>query len=486
MRHQHLLCAALVSLLLLTSVQAGPIDDALLRRAPQLIRELKSKGYKNVGILKFRVEKGGKPATFHAGPLNNNMTLRLEECLIRANDENNPIGITQNASGVAAEADGQLSYLTIAGRQKLLTLSYLLAWGTEKVQVDAFLTGLVQISADFKTTVVKIQIFDKTNPDLRDLVQFEVQTDRNVLTDAGESFAITDPKIVTRGELSGLAKAFESDAPPVEKPKEKQPEAPPVEKPPVAPPEEKKTPEKGIAAAPTEVKADPATFKKATLTGATKVQLEIHYGDRVVEPKLDPANPGELMLPAPATDEKVHFILRNLTTERVGVVLRVNGVNTLYKEQDDRDVRQYAKWILEPNKSYTVAGFYPDANSVEKFQIRPPDDTKREEMGNVANQGLIQLDYFQEGTPEEAEPPAVKRSVSLRKLSHPDLAKDKPATLADLKARMRKMASAPIQTRNLIVAGQKQSTELKESSFDHPVHTGSLTIRYYQPRGSSR
>ena len=52
------LCSLL--LLLHHPVQAGPIDDALLRRAPQLFRELKEKGYKNVGVLKFLVEKGAK------------------------------------------------------------------------------------------------------------------------------------------------------------------------------------------------------------------------------------------------------------------------------------------------------------------------------------------------------------------------------------------------------------------------------------------
>jgi hypothetical protein len=468
MRLHHLLAASLGGLLILSPTHAGPIDDALLRRAPQLFRDLKAKGYKNVGILKFRVEKGGKAATFHAGPLNNNMTLRLEEALIRANDETNPIGITHNASDTAAETDGQLSYLTAEGRQKLLTLSYPLAWGSEKVKVDAFLTGVVQISPDFKTTVVRIQVFDTEHPELRELMQFDVQTDRNVLSDAGESFALKEPKITTRGELSGLAKAFDSDKPTSDKPS-----TPPVE--------EKKPPQGGGAAAP-ETKSDPSDFKKATMSTVAKVQLEIYYDDQLVQPMFDPNNPGEMMIPAPGTNQKVHFLLRNTTGEKVGVVLRVNGVNTLYKEQDDRDAKQYAKWILQPNKAYTIAGFYPDPQTVEKFQIRPPDTTKREEMGNVATQGLIQLDYFQEGTAEEAEPPSAKRSVSLRKLSHPDLAKDKPATLAELRARMRKMA-APVQTRNLIVAGEKQSIDLKEVSFDHAIHAGSLTIRYYQPKG---
>jgi hypothetical protein len=505
MRITTLLLAVLGSFLLLSPAQAGPIDDAMLARAPKLFRELKAKGYQNVGILKFRVEKGGRPATFHAGPLNNNMALRLEECLIRVNDENKPIGVTHGASAIAAEADGKLSYLTPEGRKKLLTLSYPLAWGSERVKVDAFLTGLVQISPDYKKTVIRIQFFDNTNPELQELMNFEVKTDANVLTDAGESFNLKEPKIVTRGELSGLAKAFDGGAPPLQKAEDKKETPPPV------PPEENKPPqnrgndtppEKGNTgtpkpsgkgdgsamvppekdgSAPSQFKSDPSAFKKAVLAGEAKVQVDIYYDDKLVQPMFDPHNPGELMIPAPGISQKVHFVLKNLTSERLGVVLRINGINTLYKEADDRDVRQYAKWILEPKKTYTVAGFYPNPNTLEQFRIRPPDDSKREEMGNVAQQGLIQVDYFQESTAEDAEPPAVRRSVSLRKLSHPELAAKKPATLAELRSRMRGLGEG-LKTRNLIVAGEKQSTELKESSFDHPLHAGSLTIRYYQPK----
>src|SRR5436190_11454590 len=82
--------------------RADNIDLELYKQAPKVMEYLQKQGFQNVGVLKFRVQKGTKPETFNAGPLNVNMASRLENLLILVNDTKQPIGIIHDASRVAA------------------------------------------------------------------------------------------------------------------------------------------------------------------------------------------------------------------------------------------------------------------------------------------------------------------------------------------------------------------------------------------------
>src|SRR5208337_4408329 len=165
---------AALGLVLLAAPGARPsdtLDRELLKNAPRIIHYLKDHGYKNVGVLKFRVKKGDEPIGDHAGPLNLNLAERLEIALVLADDIRNPIGVIHGASAVAATLPGA-NHLTKSGRQALFRGLYSLAWGDQKVEADAFLTGVVVVSPDLGQMTVGIMAFGKDGEALEKVVDF--------------------------------------------------------------------------------------------------------------------------------------------------------------------------------------------------------------------------------------------------------------------------------------------------------------------------
>ncbi|MGH2548114.1 MAG: hypothetical protein ACRDHN_01915, partial [Thermomicrobiales bacterium] len=174
--------------------RADHLDIALIGKSKKIMTDLRSHEYKQVAILKFGVERPDGKITYDAGLINANLANRLENALILANDLEQPIGITRNAGLVAARAavKKEVSAPTDAeGRASLFKLEYPLAWGKEQVKVDAFLTGVIKLSADMKDIEVVVQAFDKTKPaDVRTVVTFTVPADRSILSDLAQSFLV--------------------------------------------------------------------------------------------------------------------------------------------------------------------------------------------------------------------------------------------------------------------------------------------------------
>jgi hypothetical protein len=112
------------------------IDAALLRQAPRVLGYLKEHGYRNVGVLKFRVQKGDEPVSDRVGTLNLDLAARLEVALVLTTDIQAPLGVIHDASTVAARIPGA-NHLTEPGRRALLGARYPLAWGGEQVEPDA-------------------------------------------------------------------------------------------------------------------------------------------------------------------------------------------------------------------------------------------------------------------------------------------------------------------------------------------------------------
>ncbi len=81
----YLFCGALLGLLVDVSHAADELDKLLLQHSRTILPTLKDRGYKNVGVLKFRVKKGDEPATDRAGTLNLRLAEKLEMALILAN-----------------------------------------------------------------------------------------------------------------------------------------------------------------------------------------------------------------------------------------------------------------------------------------------------------------------------------------------------------------------------------------------------------------
>ena len=402
-------------------VRADNIDERLLREATAVLQSLKDRQYKNVGVLKFQMKKGDRPTSFDVGLLNANLATRLENALILVNDVNNPLGIVRNASMVAA-AGKNAGYQEADARKKLFDGAYPLAWGKERVGVDAFLTGLAQIDRDFRKTTVMIQAFDRKNLEMQEIARFTVDTDRSILSDTGESFAL-----VKRGD-----------------------------------------------------DADEAAIEDVTLRNDGKpkneetvesiLDLELYYDGQKQTITADGA--GNRRAPEPGDGKRVQFKLRNKTKETLALVLRINGVNTLGKEGPERQVDRCTKWVLEPGKWYSIKGFYLDGNKVEEFKVVSPGALTSLDPRKM---GLIEVAIFRKD--DAADPLGSRRITNLRGLA---AGTAQPDSFKDLQQQVFKASRATALFKGLIVPGEtKVGNKIEEVKFTNLTYAGSMTIRYW-------
>src|SRR5262249_23658523 len=115
------------------------------------------------------------------------------------NEEDKPISIIRDAGKVVAKHKEKVTYMTPAGCEKLFQYKYPLAWGNKEVEADAFLTGVVRISPDKAKTTVVIEALERKSKKLHEVTNFEVKTERTILSDVCENFALDSRTMRTAG-----------------------------------------------------------------------------------------------------------------------------------------------------------------------------------------------------------------------------------------------------------------------------------------------
>jgi hypothetical protein len=410
----------------------GNLQHELLAHAGKIIEQLKAKGFANVGVLKFRVQKGTSRASDTVGTLNLNLAERLEMALILAqrNRDGTALLVLRNASAVAARIPAA-SHLTAAGREKLLQARYPAAWGQQQLTPDVLLTGLVKISPDLRHITIIVLAFSKADNELRPVAQFTAVTDPSLLMESGESFLV-------RG-------AFDSG-------------------------DEEKVREQ-IADKAKQVKT--AQAKYPLQDAATPVTLDVYYDTYKVPVEIQG---GKAWLPEPREGQKVVFVIkRGRSTERLGVVLKVNGENTLFKERlPDAQCR---KWILDPGAySVTVRGFQVDGANANEFRVLSRAESKETEVYYGADVGTISLAVFREKKDRPA--PSLKdEAEDEQALLRGVFPKGHALNLAALQHQLRDSGS-----RGLLAEGNLVAVGVQRVSFvTDPTPIMSVTITYYRP-----
>lgn len=316
------------------------LERGLLRQAPRLLEHFQKQGYENVGVLKFQAAHAeDRNFSNTLGPLNLLTARRLEIALILANDPGKPVGIIDNASEVARTIAGA-GHRTKAERDKLFGAAYPLAWGKTNVKPDAFITGTIIISKDLHTLKLMLYCFDRKTDKLVPVgADFEVVATTDLLTEMAESY-------VLRG-------AFDDAR--IEAVKVREQRA-------IHPAQQPQLP----------------------------VSLEVMYDGKVIPYEF---RGGKALIPEPGAGQNVQLRLRRDDSKtRFGVVLKVNGENTLDKQrQSDRACR---KWVLGPGEGpWVIGGYQIGSDKREPFRIASaPDDVgtitmtvfrEQKEGGNV-------------------------------------------------------------------------------------------------------
>jgi hypothetical protein len=424
--------------------QAGSLEQELLRNAPQLMKNLRDKGYKNVGVLKFRVRKGNAEPSDSVGTLNLTLANRTEMALVLVNDPatDKQIGIIQDASSVAAKLNGA-SHLNREGLQTLFGAKYPLAWGKEQVKPDALVFGEADITADLREMKVSMGIVDKqvgSSPRDR-VIAFTVPVESDLLSEMGESFLVRGLFTVTKATKveAGPALAYAANVKANKEPY------------------------------PLDDKNDPP------------VSLEIWYGKTKVPFTVQG---GRATIPTPQPNEKVVLrIVRNpKNTGRYGIVLKVNGENTIF-QQKGPDYK-CLKWVLEPEmKKLEVFGYAVKGEDAwRQFKVLTPAAARGLEVYYGHDIGTISMTVYAEQPPDyKKEDPKDENYAALAAGYYPE---EKSDTLAGLQHAMREYGADAGTTRGLVAPGVKVggggTREVGFKAFPSPAL--SATISYYQGR----
>lgn len=417
--YHYLLGAALVCWGL-PAVRADEIDTQLYKQAGKVMDELARQGYKNVGILKFQVKKpSAEKPSLMVGRLNIGMATRLENALILNVNENNPIGITRGASQVAAQKNATATYLTENGRKTLFNTRFPMAWGNKDISVDAFVTGLVEVSRDMRKTTVIIQSFDRKHVSpIRELTRFTVDTDRGVLCDINQNFVITKRTLKTLARDGDL----------------------------------------------TANELDNAAANADNQSGSALARVREYLDFTILVDGVPTVVGPDDRLPTPAAQQRVIFKVKNIKPHSIGLLLRVNGMNTLNMERDEKnDLREYSWWVLEPNKDYEIRGFYPSRDRTLPIVAMPAEFVNRDaQLGeNVQRHGFIQLDIFENVAAEE---PGVR--LKERKVLAFRSVTTRGGNLGQLKNQIEKNMSRRVVGRNFLVPLGEEQAQLTTAEFD--------------------
>lgn len=438
-----------VTALLSEKTQADTIHQGLQKKIPEIIDYLNKHQLKTVGVLKFRVKKPGQKTTSSAGPLNSLLADRLEVGLILANpfDEDRQLNIIKDASAKAATIDNA-NHLNEAGRKAFFGPKFKLAWGNKSEPADAFLTGVVQVHDDNQSATVGILCFNKNKEQLeRACDVFDVELDAEALGGIGESFLL-------RGAFDGGSTQLTFK-------------------------DHQKKKQQQVLKAAARVKKQQVQFP--LFDSNAPVKLEILYDGRPVSVEM---RDGQAFVAEPRTGQKVELALvRNRSAKgRFGIVLKVNGENTLYR-QTVRDI-DCTKWILSPDHRRTVVrGYQMQNNKAEKFTVLSQAESAKRAMDYGRQVGQIQLTVFQELKGTKPKPSVLDEDeqdlIAMLRGVHPS---DQPKNLGALKHQIRLAGRKGSQTRGLIVQGDQTANKVRTVKFKaDPTPVMSATITYYKP-----
>ncbi len=388
----------IAALLCLTTqpVRADRIDAKLNDHAPAIVEALRKHKLKTVGVLRFRAERGKKPESFAVGPINDGLAARLEHLLIIHNDTGDPLGVLLDPNMQAVEKKIGDWFGKPAERQSLFSHEYRLAWSTSTAKPEAFLTGCVRCSDDLKKTTVALELFRADDPKtLHALAEFTVDTDRLILADLGFRFDVAGKEPEDRC----VPIAEELDRFAIGEVREREKEKPVTTDPPSVTP--------------------PGGKPQDSLT-VGGVIVTIKAGGEAV-PVRPAADPSAWQMTSPAPGKPVVVTLKNTTDSRQGVVLKLNGISTIFEQVED--LAMCRKWVLKPGAEITIRGFYLESKQVAPFKILVGEEAKAAAEQFKDKAGRIEVGVFAEQSDRDESKLAVSlprrlsaaRAIAIRK-----------------------------------------------------------------------
>ncbi len=440
---------------LLTSsatAQSEPaLPIALRTAAKQSVEYCQKNELKSCGVLKFLVVKDGGDFSDNVGTLNTLLAKRLEIALILANNPRAPITLIENASEVAKGIDGA-NHLTKDGRQALLAAEYPAMWGDAKLKPDALVTGVAEVSDDLTKLTISMLVLDKKSDALTPIGEDIVaKITPGMLTEVGESFS-------TRGAFDG-GKITQANQ-----------QSPPSD----LPDDTNSGLNSETAKALTSVKniREDAANRHPLVNPNAVVKLQVAYDGKIMPFTI---RDGRALLQEPAQGQRIEiFLIKDGTPARYGVVVKVNGLNTLNKQQ--RPDASCRKWVLtKPNQRAMLSGFQVTDAAIEKFQVLSRVESKEREVDYGSDVGTLSISVFPEGGPPKLELDEARHEAGIVESSK--LPRERSKNFGALKAKLLADANRGLITEGARVEGAINVVKFHASQT--PIMTATAT--YYRP-----
>ena len=433
------------------------LESQYREQASKILDALRADNISTVGVLKFSVRIGDGPFPGNVGTLNTRLVEKLELALALANparktDEHKQVGVVRGASDIAATIDGA-THLSAGGRNLLFSKPYPLAWKhRDKTDVvpDAFIVGVVQIESDLSSMQIELMLLKKSASTLTPLATLTVPTDLEDLIDSGESFT-------TRGIFDGGR---------VEEDKAKTEEV--VRKKALLVRTEtlgESTPQR-------------STQHPFSSSSDAPIKFEVWYDNNLQNYEF---RDGAAFVKEPQEGQQVILAVRRKGSDRnrYGIIVRVNGENTLYRERIP-DAKA-SLWILEPNLTeFSIRGFQIDGGQRQQFRVLSDTDSESRKFDYGRDIGMISVSVYEEqtGTPAQLSDDELDLAVQ----SQAQLPDETTESRGQLGSSLFDQLLAQDTTRGLISEGANEAAKIDTVQFtpkSTPVMAAS--VRYYKP-----
>jgi len=460
-----------------TRAEDGPLPlaegvSSLGQRAVEFIDE---HGYRNVGVLKFRVQKAGQDVSDRVGTLNTDLATQLETAVAIYRRNKMTFGVIADASGTAAGINGA-SHLSTDGRSRLFSGSYRLAWGTPPATVaaDAFLVGVAAVAADLQSMEIAIGAIDTKSDEMHKVASVRCSVSPAQLVGMGESFrtrAVMSPDVVAvtpNPDSSAKSK-------------------------PTVPKDFMYQSSTSAANSATKILSQQEPFPLDA--GDAPINVSVTYDGTVVPIEV---RGGRAFLREPREGQKVAIRVekKRRDGQRIGVVVKVNGENTT-KRQTDPDLYCW-KWILsDATPAVTVRGYHIDQEQVQPFKVLSSADSSKREIDYGKDVGTITFTVFADENPtpvasagdRPAPTPAqltdaIKLAPDLALLTRQVMVADIGAATPDLlRQNLLNSVGGPSLDRGLMVpASAAEKSKLAVTDFkSRSMPEMSAVITYYTP-----
>ncbi|NNE01392.1 MAG: hypothetical protein HKN47_29100 [Pirellulaceae bacterium] len=364
---------------------ADRLDPMLAQEAPKLRYKMQEGlGLQTVVVLPFRLyAPDTKAMDLRGAMIQTNFAAKVERALALFNDLESPMSVVFDGWGQLQKHDPDADFTTKEGRAKLFQQPLELPIASSPVTADVLLTGIIEPSADFKTTKIHFEMHTRDGKFLRQ-GPVEVKTDRQTLLKMGRGFSVALNDFATRSVFDNdimdcvaedLDQALKSD----------------------------QTANVQKVADRVDVQVQQPWEQQNV-----PVSLAVFYDQQEQGFRRDTVGGGKnLTVVDPQPGQVVTFRMDNLTDQVLGVILSVNGVNTLYGG-DATDLDSAARWVLQPHRSYTVRGIYArDGKSVTPIRGATDQETNvilSEGRFNPNLVGQIGLLVFRQAVASQGNP----------------------------------------------------------------------------------